>query len=141
MLAIRDANGALLDRAEKVDTPGQMEQAQAAVTQTLTLRRDALSVIAQNVGDATANAETADAIDHITTQMGSLYASDVLWSQIGSPDIKEVLTDENVDAGHAAAGEFHARRCDQLSGPDIAVAEAQQHRRPADHAAGPTASR
>jgi hypothetical protein len=106
VLANRDASQTLLDRAENLDTPGQMDDAQAAVTQTLTLRRDALSVIAENVGDATANAETADAITKISDQMGALYASDVLWGQIGSPDIKNVLSDEGVDAPSLPAGNF-----------------------------------
>ena len=30
--------------------------------------------------------------------MGSLYASDILWTQIGKPEIKDVLQDEGVDA-------------------------------------------
>src|SRR5829696_1921990 len=65
VLANRDASQALLDRAENLDTPGQMDDAQAAVTQSLTLRRDALSVIAENVTQATAAAQTADAITRI----------------------------------------------------------------------------
>jgi hypothetical protein len=106
VLANRDASQALLDRAENLDTPGQMDDAQAAVTQSLTLRRDALSVIAENVTQATAAAQTADAISRITDQMGALYASDVLWRQIGSPDIREVLSEEDVDAPQLPAGNF-----------------------------------
>ncbi len=106
VLANRDASQALLDRAENLDTPGQMDDAQAAVTQALTLRRNALSVIAENVGDATADAETADAITRISDQMGALYASDVLWIQIASPDIREILDQEGVDAGELPAGNF-----------------------------------
>lgn len=106
VLANRDASQALLDRAENLDTPGQMDDAQAAVTQSLTLRRDALSVIAENVTQATAAAQTADAISRITDQMGALYASDVLWGQLGSPDIREVLSEEDVDAPQLPAGNF-----------------------------------
>ena len=106
VLANRDASQALLDRAENLDTPGQMDDAQAAVTQSLTLRRDALSVIAENVTQATATAQTADAISRITDQMGALYASDVLWRQIGSPDIKDVLAEEGVDAPQLPVGNF-----------------------------------
>jgi CARDB len=102
----RDLSQALLDRAEKLDVPGQMNDANAAVIQTLTLRRDALNAIAENLGQATATAQTADAIEKITDQMGSLYASDVLWTQIAAPDIKEVLADEDVDAPALPAGNF-----------------------------------
>jgi hypothetical protein len=106
VLANRDASQALLDRAENLDTPGQMDDAQAAVTQSLSLRRDALSVIAENVTQATAAAQTADAISRITDQMGALYASDILWRQIGSPDIKNVLEEEGVDAPELPPGNF-----------------------------------
>ena len=46
VLAQRDASSTLLDRAEGLSTPGQMHDAQAAVEQTLTLRRNALNAIA-----------------------------------------------------------------------------------------------
>ena len=64
--------------------PGQMHDAQAAVEQTLTLRRNALSAIASNVTQAAARTQTANAITTIENAMGALYASDILWTQIGS---------------------------------------------------------
>jgi CARDB protein len=106
VLAQRDASQNLLDRAHDVNVPGQMHDAQSAVTLALKLRADALGVIATNVGQATASAQTGDAIAKISDEMGSLYASDVLWTQIGAPDIKDVLSDENVDAPAIPAGKF-----------------------------------
>jgi hypothetical protein len=98
VLAQRDNSETLLNRAHDLSTPGQMHDAQNAVILTLTLRRNALSSIAENVGQATARTQTGSAITTISNAMGSLYASDVLWTQIGSPEIKKVLQDENVDA-------------------------------------------
>jgi CARDB len=106
VLAQRDASQNLLDRAHDISVPGQMDDAQSAVTQSLQLRADALGVIAENVGQATASAQTGDAIAKISDEMGSLYASDILWTQIGSPDIKEVLDEENVDSPALPAGNF-----------------------------------
>lgn len=106
VLAQRDASETLLDRAHKVSTPGQMKDAQSAVILGLTLRRDALTSIASNVGQATARAQTSNAISTISDAMGSLYASDILWTQIGSPEIKKVLRDENVDAPALPPGKF-----------------------------------
>ena len=106
ILAQRDTAETLLNRADSFSTPDQMHDAQNAVIQTLTLRRDALTSIAQNVGQATARAQTANAITTISNAMGSLYASDVLWKQIGSPDITKVLHDEGVDAQPMPAGNF-----------------------------------
>ena len=86
--------------------PGQMHDAQAAVEQTLTLRRNALSAIASNVTQAAARTQTANAITTIENAMGALYASDILWTQIGSPEIKKVLQDEGIDGQPLPPGKF-----------------------------------
>ena len=54
----RDTSQTLLDRAHDISTPGKMHDAQNAVIQTLTLRRDALSSIAESVPQATARTQT-----------------------------------------------------------------------------------
>jgi hypothetical protein len=106
VLRQRDTSQTLLDRANQVSTPGAMHDADNAVLQTLTLRRDALSSIAQNVTQATARTQTTDAINAISNAMGSLYASDILWTQIGRPEIQKVLDDEGVDGAPLPQGKF-----------------------------------
>ena len=106
VLRQRDTSQTLLDRAHDISTPGQMHDAQNAVIQTLTLRRDALSSIAQNVTQATARTQTGNAIKAISDAMGSLYASDVLWTQIGKPEIQNVLDDEGVESTPLPNGNF-----------------------------------
>jgi len=106
VLRQRDTSQTLLDRAHDIGAPGQMHDAQNAVIQTLTLRRDALSSIAENVTQATARTQTGNAIQAISNAMGSLYASDVLWTQIGKPEIEKVLKDEGVDAAPLPNGKF-----------------------------------
>jgi hypothetical protein len=106
VFAQRDASSSLLDRAQGLSAPGQMHDAQAAVEQTLTLRRNALTAIAANVTQAAARTQTADAITTIGNAMGSLYASDILWTQIGKPDIQKVLKDEGVDGQPLPPGNF-----------------------------------
>jgi hypothetical protein len=106
VLAQRDASSTLLERAQNVSTPGQMHDAQAAVEQSLTLRSNALSSIASNVTQAAARTQTATAITTIGNAMGALYASDILWTQIGSPEIKRVLRDEGIDGQPLPPGKF-----------------------------------
>ena len=106
IFAQRDASSSLLDRAESLSTPDQMHDPQAAVEQTLTLRRNALTAIAANVTQAAARTQTADAITTIGNAMGSLYASDILWTQIGKPGIQKVLKDEGVDGQPLPPGNF-----------------------------------
>ena len=106
VLRQRDTSQTLLDRANDLSAPGQMHDAQNAVIQTLTLRRDALSSIAQNVTQATARTQTGTAITAISNAMGSLYASDILWTQIGKPEIEKVVEDEGIDATPLPNGKF-----------------------------------
>jgi hypothetical protein len=106
ILAQRDNSQALLDRAQDLDAPGQMNEAQSAVELTLTLRRDALDAVATNVQQAAARTQTANAISNITDAMGSLYASDIIWTQVGAPEIKKVDEEEGIDAPALPAGKF-----------------------------------
>lgn len=95
--ALRAASEQLLERAENLDVPGQMRDAQSAATLSLRLRRDALDSISDSVTKAAADTETDDAIESITNAMGEIYASDILWNQVSVPEIKQVLTSEGVD--------------------------------------------
>jgi len=104
--SIRSASSGLLDRADNIDTPDQMREAQSATTQSLRLRRDALEQITASIGLAQGDAETAPPLDVITQQMGALYASDILWSQLAVPELEQVLADDQVDAPEFPAGNF-----------------------------------
>jgi hypothetical protein len=107
ILAQRDNSQALLDRGENLGAPGQMKDAQSALDLTLTLRRNALDAIASNVQQAAARTQTANAVSRISDAMGSLYASDVVWTQVGAPEIRNLLDEEGVDAAQPLpAGRF-----------------------------------
>jgi hypothetical protein len=106
VLAQRDNSQALLDRANSLDTPGQMSEAESAVELTLTLRRNALDAIASNVQQAAARTQTANAITNISDAMGELYASDIIWAQVGAPEIERVNDQEGIDATPLPPGNF-----------------------------------
>jgi hypothetical protein len=103
---VRSTAASDLDRAENASPPDQMGDAHSAITQALRLRRDALEVIAGSVGAATADEEQSDSIQQITDKMGSLYASDVLWTQLAVPEITEILNSEQIEAPDLPAGNF-----------------------------------
>jgi hypothetical protein len=114
--SLRSASESLLDRAEKINVPGQMSDPQAAVDQSLTLRKDALETIADNITqsapapaagrEAAAGTAQTEAIEAITQEMGSLFASDILWTQIAVPEITSTLEDEQVDGQDLPPGIF-----------------------------------
>ena len=103
---IRGSSESLLNRANDLDVPGDMSDPQNAITLSLQLRRDALEKIADNTGEATANAETTDAVTTITNQMGSLYSSDVLYTQVAVPEIDEVLANQGISTVDLTGGNF-----------------------------------
>ena len=104
--SVRSASSSLLDRAENLGDPDQMREAHGAATQSLRLRADAMEVVLANIGQAQGDAETTEAIDAISQQMGSLYASDILWTQLASPEIEEVLVADDVEVPDLPAGNF-----------------------------------
>lgn len=104
--SLRSAASGQFDRAQDVGAPDQMRDAQSALTLSLKLRRDALEQITNNIGNATADAEVAPPIDSITKAMGSLYASDILWSQVAVPEIQQVLKDDQVESTDLPPGNF-----------------------------------
>jgi hypothetical protein len=96
----------LLNRAEKIDTPGEMSSAQQAVEFSLQLRRDALETIANEAPTALGRENRTEAIDAITQQMGSLFASDVLLRQEAVPEIIAVVDEEGVQVSDLPDGRF-----------------------------------
>jgi len=103
---IRGSSESLLDRAEDLDVPDQMSQAQDAIVLSLQLRRDALGKVADNTGAATADAETQEAADAIVNQMSSLYSSDVIYTQVAVPEVEQVIEDEGISVTPLRGGNF-----------------------------------
>ena len=107
VLAQRDASSSLLDRAQSLSVPGQMHDAQAAVEQTLTLRRNALSAIASNV-DPGRRSHPDRGRDHhdLATRWAPCTPATSSGRQIGKPDIQKVLKDAGVDGQPLPPGNF-----------------------------------
>jgi CARDB protein len=80
-----------LQRAESLDTPGDMKSAQQAFVLTMQLRRNALTNISNSISTALANEGREQAVDKIAFQMKALLASDVLYRQIAQPEMEDAL--------------------------------------------------
>jgi hypothetical protein len=86
-----------VDRARRLDVPGEMQQAQLALLYTLEFRRDGLEKIAEKLPTALARSPQAtQAINQIAGQMQLFLASDVMYSQRVIPNIQKALDDANV---------------------------------------------
>ena len=96
-----------LSQAERLDSPDAMKSAQTDLELVLSLRRDGVAKVADEIQTAlggTAGAGTA--VDAIAGQMQAFNASDVLYSQRVAPLILKGLKDDGIAASYdGTAGE------------------------------------
>jgi hypothetical protein len=85
----------LLQRAEGLDVPDELSEAQSELVQAFELRRDGLAGIAEDIPTALGNEGRNDAIDRISTDMEAFLASDVLYERARA-EIQGVLADEGI---------------------------------------------
>lgn len=88
---------ALLQRVNALDTPDELSDAQAELTQAFELRRDALADIATQIPNALGNDGRTEAIAQIAADMRAFLASDVLYARARA-SIETELTDQGVDS-------------------------------------------
>jgi hypothetical protein len=88
----------LADRARNLDVPDQLSKAQDYFVEGLDLRRDALSVIAEELPKATAQEERRQSTARIADMMRVFDASDVLMRSRFRPEERDALEQEDVTA-------------------------------------------
>jgi hypothetical protein len=94
------ANAAkLLDKARGLDVPSEVKQAQANLLLTFQMRHDALVNIANEIQPALSTTTSKDAINHIASEMGRLYASDAIYKDYTIPEIRDALKSALGDSG------------------------------------------
>lgn len=96
----------LASRTDKLDVPGDMDQAQDAFLLAMELRRDALTEISNQVPTALGEEGSERAIDAITNQMETLLASDVIYRELARPEMEEVLQNESIEGVEIPESEF-----------------------------------
>jgi hypothetical protein len=93
----RSGLDSLLSRTEKLNVPGDMNQAQDDFVATMELRRDALTEISNKIPTALGSEGSTQAVDDITKQMETLLGSDVVYRQLAKPEMETVLAKEGID--------------------------------------------
>jgi hypothetical protein len=88
----------LVDRARNLDVPDQFSSAQDYFVESLELRRDALSQIAQELPGALAQEEQRQSTSRIAQMMQVFNASDVLMRSRFLLDVENALKEEDVTA-------------------------------------------
>jgi hypothetical protein len=88
----------ITDRANDLDVPDELSEAQDYFTEGLELRRDALAVVATQLPNALAQEERRGSTARIAQMMQVFLASDVLLKSRYQPVLRDALADEDVSA-------------------------------------------
>jgi hypothetical protein len=86
----------LVDRARGLSHPGDVNDAHQSLIETLEFRRDALAAIANSLPTALGDQNRREGTDKVTSQMQSLLASDVIYSQRFVPELRKALRDDDL---------------------------------------------
>ena len=86
----------LVDRARDTDHPGEVDDAQRYLIETLEFRRDGLAEIADALPQALGDQERRQGTQTVTENMQDFLASDVIYAQRFVPNIQETLKDEDL---------------------------------------------
>jgi hypothetical protein len=84
------------ERAEALDVPGDMENAQRSLLEVLSLRAEGIEKIAEDLPSLEGD-QSEDAAGRIAGQMSAFLASDVLYKARTQPFIVEALADKDID--------------------------------------------
>lgn len=82
-------------RAEALDVPGDMKDAQLGLLETLTFRADGVQRVAEDLPNLEGD-QAEDAANRIAGQMSAFLASDVIYSQRVVPFVQEALRDHEI---------------------------------------------
>ncbi len=88
-----------LSQAQSLGAPGQMTGAQAALVQTMELRSQAISKIAEHIQGAASRTTSKDAVYDISVATSMLYGSDVMYKTFVTPDIAKALNGAGIPIG------------------------------------------
>lgn len=96
-----------LERAQSLDAPDEVAEAQGDLELVLSLRHDGVQQIAERIQPALGSgAQATSAVRDIAAQMQAFNASDVVYSQRVAPLILDALKDEGIAASYdGTAGE------------------------------------
>lgn len=120
---LRQAADEQLERAQSLDVPDEMASAQNDFELVLSLRRDGVAEIADNIQEAIGtSAGAGQAVDAIAAQMQAFNASDVVYSQRVAPLILEALRADDIAASYdGSAGEQVQPYSNFLSGANFSL--------------------
>jgi hypothetical protein len=104
--SLRGSSETLYERGKNLGAPDEMKDAKNAVVLSLELRRNAMTVIADNIDVALGKENAVQAQQKIAEQMKLLIASDAVYQGVAIPEIVNVLNDQNISATTPPPAQF-----------------------------------
>jgi hypothetical protein len=96
--AYRVDSSELVDRANRLDVPGDLKGAQSELQEVLELRRDGFADITDALQVALGDQQRRQGSDDVAKQMQVFLASDIIDTQRFRPDLFDVLRDKDLPA-------------------------------------------
>lgn len=96
----------LVRQANNLDAPGELTGAEAYLIQALEFRRDGLTEISQEIGQALGDQDPEAATEKIAANMQQFLASDVIYSQRAYAYMKQALTDNKIEGVSVPSSQF-----------------------------------
>lgn len=96
--ADRGAMAGLIDRADGLDTPDDLAEAQELVELAYELRGDGLSGLSESIATAIGDTESEEALSGVVEDMRVLATSDVVYARALAA-IESELSEQEIDAG------------------------------------------
>jgi hypothetical protein len=86
----------LVDRAESLDHPDELDNAHRHLLTTLTLRRDGIAGVAEQLPTALSDTGQEEATSHIAVWMRNFLASDVIYTEKVVPNLHNAAKDQQL---------------------------------------------
>jgi hypothetical protein len=94
---LRVQSAQLVDRARRLDPPGDVDQAQDYLLESLQFRREGLGGIADNLPTALGDQDRRQGTQQVTAEMQNLLASDVIYLQRFRASLRQALKDDGLE--------------------------------------------
>jgi hypothetical protein len=96
----------LVRQANNLSGPGDVEQAKQYLVETLEFRRDGLTEISKEIGQALGDQDPETATEKIAANMQQFLTSDVIYSQRAYAYMKQALKDNDIEGVSVPASQF-----------------------------------
>lgn len=102
----RSLSADLVRQANKLSPPGDLSEAKRYLTQTLEFRRDGLTQVSEQIGNALSDQDPETATEQIAADMQNFLTSDVIYSQRAYAYMSKAVKDNGIEGQTVPSSQF-----------------------------------